>query len=54
MWFQGVLSWDEFMLLGSDMPDYELGWRITPQTPEHCSTLIYTSGTTGEPKVVHV
>lgn len=38
------------MRVGADMPDYELGWRITPQKPEDCCTLIYTSGTTGDPK----
>lgn len=51
---QGVLSWDEFMRVGADMPDYELGWRITPQKANHCCTLIYTSGTTGDPKAVMI
>lgn len=39
------------MRTGVDMPDYELGWRITPQDPANACTLIYTSGTTGDPKV---
>jgi long-chain-fatty-acid--CoA ligase ACSBG len=48
---QGVLSWEDFMRVGADMPDFELGWRINPQTAASCCTLIYTSGTTGDPKV---
>ncbi|XP_063685057.1 long-chain-fatty-acid--CoA ligase ACSBG2-like isoform X2 [Bolinopsis microptera] len=49
---QNVLDWDTFMKIGSDIPEYELQWRLKNQKPNKCSTLIYTSGTTGPPKAV--
>ncbi|XP_019848922.1 PREDICTED: long-chain-fatty-acid--CoA ligase ACSBG2-like [Amphimedon queenslandica] len=48
----GVLSWDQFIDCGKDVPDYELKWRIEAQKPGHCASLVYTSGTTGSPKGV--
>lgn len=48
---EGVMSWEEFMAIGQDVPDYEVHWRIEQQKPGHCASLIYTSGTTGQPKV---
>lgn len=48
---EGVMSWAEFLEIGSDVPDYEVQWRVEQQKPGHCASLIYTSGTTGQPKV---
>ncbi|KAL5267519.1 hypothetical protein ACHWQZ_G004525 [Mnemiopsis leidyi] len=49
---QNVMDWATFMKIGSDLPEYELQWRLKNQKPNKCSTLIYTSGTTGPPKAV--
>ncbi|XP_065901711.1 long-chain-fatty-acid--CoA ligase ACSBG2-like isoform X2 [Dysidea avara] len=51
---QGVISWEEFLNCGIDVPDYEVSWRIEKQKPGNCASLIYTSGTTGPPKGVMV
>lgn len=51
---EGVMSWEEFMEVGKDIPDYEVQWRIEQQKPGHCASLIYTSGTTGQPKGVMI
>ncbi|XP_062504160.1 long-chain-fatty-acid--CoA ligase ACSBG2-like [Corticium candelabrum] len=47
-----VYSWKDFKKLGSDLPEYELQWRLEAQKPGQCTALIYTSGTTGHPKGV--
>jgi hypothetical protein len=36
------LQWDEFLRLGSDVPDSALDERINSQAPNKCCTLIYT------------
>ncbi|XP_062402556.1 long-chain-fatty-acid--CoA ligase ACSBG1 [Sardina pilchardus] len=47
-----LYSWEEFMDLGSEVPDKELDDIISSQRPNQCCVLIYTSGTTGMPKGV--
>ena len=47
-----VVSWDDFIAKGKDVPDSELDACIASQKPDDVCTLIYTSGTTGEPKAV--
>ncbi|XP_072834125.2 long-chain-fatty-acid--CoA ligase ACSBG2 isoform X1 [Pogona vitticeps] len=47
-----LYSWNEFMALGSQVPDDHLDQIIQSQKPNQCCTLIYTSGTTGKPKGV--
>eukprot|EP01147_Barroeca_monosierra_P001925 gene1925-5014_t len=49
-----ILSWDEFMRHGADIPEFVLGNRMSNQQPGQCCTLIYTSGTTGNPKGVMI
>ncbi|EGD73701.1 AMP dependent ligase [Salpingoeca rosetta] len=49
-----ILDWDEFMRHGADVPDFELGHRMSVQKPGQCCMLIYTSGTTGNPKGVMI
>uniref|UniRef100_H3ACG6 Long-chain-fatty-acid--CoA ligase ACSBG1 n=1 Tax=Latimeria chalumnae TaxID=7897 RepID=H3ACG6_LATCH len=45
-----LYTWEEFMDLGSDVPDMVLDDIINSQKPNQCCVLIYTSGTTGKPK----
>ncbi len=47
-----VLSWDEFLAAGADVPDADLEARLDGAEEEGLATLIYTSGTTGPPKGV--
>ncbi|XP_053156809.1 long-chain-fatty-acid--CoA ligase ACSBG2 isoform X2 [Hemicordylus capensis] len=47
-----LYSWNDFMALGSSIPDEQLDKIIGAQKPNQCCTLIYTSGTTGQPKGV--
>ncbi len=47
-----VLSWDEFMAKGADVPAKEVDDRTDALEPDGLATLIYTSGTTGPPKAV--
>jgi long-chain-fatty-acid--CoA ligase ACSBG len=47
-----VLSWDEFMSLGSSQFSAEVERRKKLITPGRVATVIYTSGTTGPPKGV--
>ena len=47
-----VYKWDNFLELGSDVPESAIEERIEMTQPGSCATLIYTSGTTGDPKGV--
>ena len=47
-----VLSWDEFLAMGSGASDSDFQARLDALEPEGLATLIYTSGTTGPPKGV--
>ncbi|KAK9408896.1 long-chain-fatty-acid-CoA ligase ACSBG2-like [Crotalus adamanteus] len=47
-----LYSWDEFMALGSSVPDEQLDKILAGLKPSQCCTIIYTSGTTGNPKGV--
>ncbi|XP_076443994.1 long-chain-fatty-acid--CoA ligase ACSBG2-like [Babylonia areolata] len=47
-----VYTWEQFMQVGSDVPDSVLEERINALKPNKCCMLIYTSGTTGNPKGV--
>ncbi|XP_030048671.1 long-chain-fatty-acid--CoA ligase ACSBG2 isoform X2 [Microcaecilia unicolor] len=47
-----LYTWEEFMQLGSDIPDSQLDEIIASQEANHCCALVYTSGTTGNPKGV--
>ncbi|XP_030048666.1 long-chain-fatty-acid--CoA ligase ACSBG2 isoform X2 [Microcaecilia unicolor] len=49
-----LYTWEEFMQLGSDIPDSQLDEIIASQKANQCCTLIYTSGTTGSSKAVMV
>jgi len=49
---EGVLSWSQLMLIGSQEPDSILEERLRKIAINQCCTLIYTSGTTGNPKGV--
>lgn len=49
-----LYSWDEFLLLGKDVPDPDLDARMNNAKPENIAKLIYTSGTTGPPKAVMI
>ncbi len=48
----GVLDWEEFLALGSEVVQDRLDKRIEGLRRDDPCTLIYTSGTTGEPKGV--
>lgn len=45
-----VITFDEFMQLGKDVPDSEFVKRTEVATPEDVAGIVYTSGTTGIPK----
>jgi long-chain acyl-CoA synthetase len=45
-----VMSYDEFLGLGSDVADETLDARIAAVTADDVATIVYTSGTTGVPK----
>ncbi|XP_069482568.1 long-chain-fatty-acid--CoA ligase ACSBG2-like [Ambystoma mexicanum] len=47
-----LYTWEEFMQIGSDVPDSKLDDIIASQKANQCCMLIYTSGTTGTPKGV--
>ena len=47
-----VHSWEEFLMLGENVPESEVNERSAVAKPGNCCTLIYTSGTTGPPKAV--
>lgn len=47
-----VMSWEEFMAKGKDIPDAKADEALNALKPEQLATLIYTSGTTGPPKGV--
>ena len=49
-----VHSFEDFLLLGKDVPDADIDARLFGLKPGNCSTLIYTSGTTGPPKAVMI
>jgi long-chain-fatty-acid--CoA ligase ACSBG len=49
-----VVSWTEFLELGSSTSDDKVAERYNSIKPGHCSSLIYTSGTTGNPKAVMI
>lgn len=49
-----VYSFDDFLKLGSDVPQSAVDERSAVTRPGHCATLIYTSGTTGPPKAVMI
>lgn len=49
-----VYTFEEFMALGSDIPQRLIDAREAELTPGHCCTLIYTSGTSGTPKGVMI
>ncbi|MEM7116189.1 MAG: long-chain fatty acid--CoA ligase [Chloroflexota bacterium] len=47
-----VMSWEEFMAKGNDIPDAKADEALNALKPEQLATMIYTSGTTGPPKGV--
>ena len=47
-----VLTWEEFLAKGADVPDADLDARVAALQDGELATLIYTSGTTGPPKGV--
>lgn len=49
-----VMTWEDFLKLGDEVPQAELDARIASQNKDSVCTLIYTSGTTGEPKAVMI
>ena len=51
---EGVVSWEQLLALGDQVPETELDARIAAQKPDDVCTLIYTSGTTGNPKAVMI
>ena len=48
----GVLTWDQFVAGGREIPDGALEARLDALGPRDAATLLYTSGTTGQPKAV--
>ncbi|MCB9666049.1 MAG: AMP-binding protein [Alphaproteobacteria bacterium] len=47
-----ALAWEDFVSLGSSVPDADVDARLDALQPDAVGTLIYTSGTTGPPKAV--
>jgi long-chain acyl-CoA synthetase len=47
-----VISWDEFLLLGSGVEDSRYEETLRNVKPDDLATFVYTSGTTGPPKAV--
>lgn len=45
-----VITYDEFLELGKDLPDEEFVKRTEVSTPDDIAGIVYTSGTTGVPK----
>lgn len=50
--YPDVLSWQQFLDVGKDLPDSAVEGRIANMAPNKACLLIYTSGTTGNPKGV--
>ncbi len=48
----GVLTWEQFVAGGREIPDGALQARLDALGPRDAATLLYTSGTTGQPKAV--
>ena len=47
-----VMTWDDFLALGSDVGDDRFDAAVAAVKPEDLATFVYTSGTTGPPKAV--
>ncbi len=47
-----VMTWDDFLTLGSDVDDSRYDAAVAAVKPEDLATFVYTSGTTGPPKAV--
>lgn len=47
-----VMTWDDFLTLGSDVGDDRYDAAVAAVKPEDLATFVYTSGTTGPPKAV--
>lgn len=47
-----VMSWNDFLALGSDISDADYEAATAKVKPEDLATFVYTSGTTGPPKAV--
>ncbi|XP_069482845.1 long-chain-fatty-acid--CoA ligase ACSBG2-like isoform X2 [Ambystoma mexicanum] len=47
-----LYTWEEFMRIGSDVPDSIVDDIIASQKANQCCMMAYTSGTTGAPKAV--
>ena len=48
----GVMTWDQFIAGGRQVPDAAVEARLDPLGPRDGAMLLYTSGTTGMPKAV--
>jgi long-chain acyl-CoA synthetase len=48
----GVMTWDQFIAGGRQVPDAAVEARLAPLGPRDGAMLLYTSGTTGMPKAV--
>ncbi|KAF8820976.1 AMP-binding enzyme domain-containing protein [Cardiosporidium cionae] len=49
---RGVISFEQFLLMGQNILDIQLSERMNNQQPGQCCSIIYTSGTTGVSKGV--
>ena len=49
-----IITWDEFILKGSEIDESKIQIRNNSIKPDDTSSLIYTSGTTGNPKGVEL